>query len=997
MAAFQLPSSPLEISPWVNHQGSLPPEIDIEGNIEYKLKLIATAPDRFEHLVTQLKWRQVLLSEGHGSAIYEIGVADDGSFVGLSPEDMEISLKTLRRMANFLKADVTILRKVSVESTQQSDSGNGEEASSLGTAHKQLSTHSGSPRTKPEYLVVEAKVTSRLADEHHFLEIRVALVGGPDAGKSTLLGRLAHGIADNGRGKARLNLLRHRHEISTGRTSSISHEIIGFTSKGQIVNYNTTNISSWQEICESSAKVVTLLDTCGHARFLKTTISGLTGHAPDYACLVVDSRVGGVNEMTREHLALTIALGLPMFVVVTKMDMATRDQLRATVTALMALIRTTEPFCLPNVVDEPGSSLPTSQQSSQGKSSTSSGIQKFVPVIAHNEKDLESVVKRFSNADLIEESRSVAIPILLLSSVTGENVHLLERFLYLLPKPSVDNQGGSYSQEPACYQVEEIYNIPDIGTVVGGFLHTGKIQVHRAGGRSQATPPGSPQHRLYLGPVDRDGSFIPVVVKSIHRQRMSMRSIDAGQTATLAIEGPGLGMVKVRRGMVVLESDTDPRGVCCQKFEAVIQVLAHDGFFGVGFQGMIHCGSVHQNAKVMKIEILSNPGQEEDEATVLENDGDLGPADNNPSSMRSASRSSNRESVYNARSSSPSSDYGSGTGTGSSLPGSATMSRSGSIHKDNITNLGAPDDQTSSVSEDQSHQQLRARRRLQRQAIQQHEMIPVSTMRKFKRLSMNHSIPSGLNGSTDTSQALTSISINGSVHVDKGQDQSPYDVQDHIIENEMVEHDETQDQELQAGSRAKVVFRFCHEVVFMREGTTVLFRHGRTKCVGKVLLQFIYNRSNRHIQFTQETMKFFLLMAILAAFAALALAPVNAVFMQFVDIKSMYKYYSNSKSQNTLMTRMLINGQPNEIKGDSSCTHINCANRFCSEDGHICARVRENCRGNATIEIFYANTCRFFELKEGSMCNRTYDGGWSQGVSVEWQDFDFYKGLRCWR
>ncbi|KAG0264976.1 GTP binding protein [Mortierella polycephala] len=829
MAAFQQPSSPAEISPWVNHQGSLPPEVDIEGNIEYKLKLIATAPDRFEHLVTQLKWRQVLLSEGHGNAIYEIGVADDGSFVGLSPEDMEISLKTLRRMADFLKADVTILRKVSVESTQQNDSGNGEEVSPLGIARKQFSTHSESPRTKPEYLVVEAKVTSRLADEHHFLEIRVALVGGPDAGKSTLLGRLAHGIADNGRGKARLNLLRHRHEISTGRTSSISHEIIGFTSKGQTVNYSTTNISSWQEVCESSAKVVTLLDTCGHARFLKTTISGLTGHAPDYACLVVDSRVGGVNEMTREHLALTIALGLPTFVVVTKMDVATRDQLRATVTALMALVRTTEPFCLSNVVDELGSSLPTSQQSSQDKGSTAPGIQKFVPVIAHNEKDLEAVVKRFSNADLIEEKRSVAIPILLLSSVTGENVHLLERFLYLLPKPSVDNHGGPYSQEPACYQVEEIYNIP------GGFLHTGKIQVHGAIGCSQTTSPNSPQHRLYLGPVDRDGSFIPVMVKSIHRQRMSMRSIDSGQTATLALEGPGIGTIKVRRGMVVLESDTDPRGVCCQRFEAVIQVLAHDGFFGVGFQGMIHCGSVHQNAKVIKIEILSSPGQEEDETTVLENDEDLGPADNNPSSMRSASRGSSRESVYNARSSSPSSDYGSGTGTGSSLPGSATMSRSGSVRKDNVADMGVPDDQTSSVSEDQPHQQLQARRRLQRQKIQQHEMIPVSTMRKFKRLSMNHKIPPRLNGSTDASKALTSTAINGSVHVGEGRDQSPHDAQDCVIENEMVEHGETQDQELQTGSRAKVVFRFCHEVVFMREGTTVLFRHGRTKCVGKVL------------------------------------------------------------------------------------------------------------------------------------------------------------------
>lgn len=148
------------------------------------------------------------LSEGHGNAIYEIGVADDGSFVGLSPEDMDVSLKTLHRMAEFLKADVTILRKVSVESTQhfQRDQEDGEGATqdgSLTPLSRRVFTNSGSPRTEPEYLVVEAQVTSRLAEEHHFLEIRVALVGGPDAGKSTLLGRLAHGIADNGRGKAR--------------------------------------------------------------------------------------------------------------------------------------------------------------------------------------------------------------------------------------------------------------------------------------------------------------------------------------------------------------------------------------------------------------------------------------------------------------------------------------------------------------------------------------------------------------------------------------------------------------------------------------------------------------------------------------------------------------------------------------------------------------------------------------------------------------------------
>ncbi len=55
-----------------------------------------------------------------------------------------------------------------------------------------------------------------------------------EVGKSTLLGVLTQGEMDNGRGKVRLNLFRHLHEIQSGRTSSISHEIMGLTADGQV-------------------------------------------------------------------------------------------------------------------------------------------------------------------------------------------------------------------------------------------------------------------------------------------------------------------------------------------------------------------------------------------------------------------------------------------------------------------------------------------------------------------------------------------------------------------------------------------------------------------------------------------------------------------------------------------------------------------------------------------------------------------------------------------
>ena len=43
----------------------LPPECE-EGNVEYKLKLINPSESRFEHLVTQMKWR---LREGNYTLI----------------------------------------------------------------------------------------------------------------------------------------------------------------------------------------------------------------------------------------------------------------------------------------------------------------------------------------------------------------------------------------------------------------------------------------------------------------------------------------------------------------------------------------------------------------------------------------------------------------------------------------------------------------------------------------------------------------------------------------------------------------------------------------------------------------------------------------------------------------------------------------------------------------------------------------------------------------
>ena len=59
-------------------------------------------------------------------------------------------------------------------------------------------------------------------------DIRIAVIGNVDSGKSTLVGVLTKGEMDDGRGSARLKVFNFNHEAQNGRTSSIGQEIMGF-------------------------------------------------------------------------------------------------------------------------------------------------------------------------------------------------------------------------------------------------------------------------------------------------------------------------------------------------------------------------------------------------------------------------------------------------------------------------------------------------------------------------------------------------------------------------------------------------------------------------------------------------------------------------------------------------------------------------------------------------------------------------------------------------
>ncbi|XP_040001093.1 GTP-binding protein 2b [Xiphias gladius] len=481
----------------------LPPEAE-EGNIEYKLKLVNPTQYRFEHLATQLKWR---LQEGRGEAVYQIGVEDNGLLVGLTEADMKASLKTLRRMAEKVGADITLLREREVDYDSDRNT-----------------------RKIAEVLV------RKVPDDQQFLDLRVAVLGNVDSGKSTLLGVLTQGELDNGRGRARLNLFRHLHEIQTGRTSSISFEILGFNSKGEVVNYSESRTA--EEICESSSKMITFIDLAGHHKYLKTTIFGLTSYCPDFAMLVVSANTG-IAGTTREHLGLAMALKVPIFIVVSKVDLCSRGTVERTVRQLERVLK--QPGC------------------------------NKVPMVVSNPDDAVTAAQQFTQSACIT-------PIFTLSTVSGESLDLLKVFLNILPPLSNSKEQEELMQQLTEFQVDEIYSVPDVGTVVGGTLYSG---VCREG------------ERLVVGPTD-EGRFLRLKVGSIQRNRSACRVLRAGQAATLALGNFDRSLL--RKGMVMVSPKMNPT-ICCQ-FEAAIVLLFHAKTFRRGSQVTVHVGNVRQTATV---------------------------------------------------------------------------------------------------------------------------------------------------------------------------------------------------------------------------------------------------------------------------------------------------------------------------------------------------------------------------------------------------------------
>ncbi|KAM5467435.1 hypothetical protein MauCBS54593_005404 [Microsporum audouinii] len=431
------------------------------------------AENTLSQITTVLKRR---LGEGHGETIFDLGQEDNGDWMGFNREQWDFALDRLRRAARKLRADCRVLLTYNV--------GGPEEAEAK------------SDRIKCAY----GKILVRQAPEtvENAIEIRIVVVGNVDAGKSTLLGVLVKGKLDDGRGKARVNLFRHKHEIETGRTSSVGMEIMGFDTHGEIVGRGQARKQTWEEIGRQSAKVISFSDLAGHERYLRTTVFGMLSSSPNY-CLLMVAANNGLIGMSKEHLGIALSLNIPVMVVITKIDMCPPQILKQTIKELTGILK-------------------------------SPGAHK-IPIFIKTREDTVNTATQFVNHRIC--------PIFQVSNVTGECIDLVQTFLNMLP-----HHGRYDSSAPLEFLVNDTFSVPFVGTVVSGVVKAGAVHTGDS---------------VLIGPSPL-GQFKNTVVKSIERKRIHVHACSAGQTASFALKG--VRRKEVRKGMVVLPKLDRPPEVC---------------------------------------------------------------------------------------------------------------------------------------------------------------------------------------------------------------------------------------------------------------------------------------------------------------------------------------------------------------------------------------------------------------------------------------------------
>ena len=474
------------------------PEKD-DGNIEYKLKLLDSSSSRIERLASQMRYR---CSEGSGECIYNLGVEDNGDTPGITEDEYITTLNCIESAAQKNSYSIMNLTKIPADNEKN---------------------------------IYEVLIREK--NEDSYIDLKVAITGSVDCGKSTLLSVLTNGKKDNGRGSARLAVFNFPHEVKSGRTSSIGHQILGYNDNGSIMNFQNNRILSWPDIVKRSSKIITFFDLAGHEKYLKTTIFGLSSSRPDL-CMIMVGANRGVLRMTIEHIFLCKTLKIPFCIVVTKIDIMNE---------------------LKNVLEETLTSINTILKKP--------GIRR-IPIRVKSHGDIIRCAINLHSESIV--------PVFLVSNVTLEGIEDLHSFLNIVPKKLITEP----NEEIECH-LDTSWTVPGVGTVIGGHLVSGSIAVG---------------DKLWFGP--NNNQYCQITVKSIHCKKVPIQKTLTHCYICLAVKG--ISKQDVYKGNVLL-GNKKQQILCEKIIAEVEVLHSHSTTIKIGYHPIMHAQNVRTSVIINDI------------------------------------------------------------------------------------------------------------------------------------------------------------------------------------------------------------------------------------------------------------------------------------------------------------------------------------------------------------------------------------------------------------
>ena len=554
------------------------------------------------------------LEESQG-ALYEIGVADDGLLIGLTNDELEESLGTLRAMGASLGCVVDVQRKVmvgigrylqkdTVDSTESTTSENLWVVEAL---------------VRPDLLANETdRVASSAADVttdaetmvSDKIQLRVALVGCSGAGKSSLLGSLTTSRLDNGRGKSRLSLLKHRHEIASGITSSVAQEILGYREVAdgfEIINYRSKDVTSWSDIHNAAESLLFLSDCPGLPKYSKSFYRSIVSWRPHWTIVCIPANVSILENSTPhalgatsasasmpdtgheanspypthlQHLSLSLALSLPVAVVITKLDIADRTRLRVILGQVLTIIKGT------------GKTPTLLRMGSETGQSPLVGIDGIDQTV--NRPLMDELNSTFDTRALMADLK---VPVIFTSCVTGVGTSQLHALLHRFSSSHGEALQSTNLRLPlqVAFMVDEVFMIPPSkvyatdqhvsepsGVVICGYLAQGTISVgdhlvigplrQRRHSEEQSARHNRPATKGSVKPFStgtpvihvpasasaidapkQEHEFVDVKVVSLRNLRLPVRSLLCDQVGTIGVIPLESGIIlgDLRKGAIL--------------------------------------------------------------------------------------------------------------------------------------------------------------------------------------------------------------------------------------------------------------------------------------------------------------------------------------------------------------------------------------------------------------------------------------------------------------